>query len=222
MTIQAVIFDMDGVLVDSEVYWRESREEFATALGKVWTADDHRAAMGRSTIEWAAVMKERLGLDWTLEQIMDDVKARIVAHYEERLPVLPGALEAVRTAASAYRVALASGSPTEIIQEVMRLTKLDGVFEAVVYGDDMKHGKPAPDIYLETARLLGVPPEQCVAIEDSGNGIRAAKAAGMYCIAVPSPDFPLPDEIVKLADLALPSLAGFTVETVRGLESPKG
>lgn len=217
MTIQAVIFDMDGVLVDSEVYWRESREEFAAALGKAWTADDHRAAMGRSTMEWARVMQERLRLDMSPEQIAADIKARLIAHYEKRLPLLPGALEAVHTAKSAYRVALASGSPTEIIQEVMKLTGLDDVFEIVVYGDDMPNGKPAPDIYLEAARRLGVPPAQCVGIEDSGNGIRAVKAAGMIAIAVPSPGFPLPDEILRLADLVLPSLEAFSVETIRGL-----
>lgn len=217
MTIQAVIFDMDGVLVDSEVYWQESRQEFAAALGKVWTAEDQRAAMGRNTIEWAEVMRTRLQLDWPLERIMANVKARVIAHYEKRLPVLPGALEAVRTAASAYRIALASGSPTEIIQEVMKLTGLDSVFEAVVYGDDLPNGKPAPDIYLETARRLGVSPAACVGIEDSANGVRSVKAAVMTCIAVPSPEFPLPDEILNMADLVLPSLEGFTVETVRKL-----
>ncbi len=217
MTIQAVIFDMDGVLVDSEVYWRESREAFAAELGKVWTAEDQRAAMGRNTIEWARVMQERLRLDMTLEQIMADVKARIIACYQKRLPLLPGALDAVHTAKSAYRVALASGSPTEIIQEVMKLTGLDNVFEFVLYGDDMPNGKPAPDIYLETARLLGVPAAHCVGIEDSANGIRAVKAANMYCIAVPSPGFPLPDEIVKMADLVLPSLEGFSVDMIRQL-----
>ncbi len=218
MTIQAVIFDMDGVLVDSEVYWRKSREEFAAALGKVWTVDDQRAAMGRNTIEWARIMQERLALDMSLEQIMADVKARVIAHYEQRLPVLPGALEAVQTARSAYRVALASGSPTEIIQEVMKLTGLNQVFETIVYGDDLPNGKPAPDIYLETARRLAVSHAQCVGIEDSSNGVRAVKAAGMSCIAVPSPEFPLPQEILNMADLVLPSLEGFSVEMLRQLE----
>jgi mannitol-1-/sugar-/sorbitol-6-/2-deoxyglucose-6-phosphatase len=217
LTIQAVIFDMDGVLVDSEVYWRKSREEFARALGKVWTDEDQRLAMGRNTIEWAHVMQTRLNLDMSLEQIMADVKARVIAHYEQRLPVLPGALEAVRTAASAYRIALASGSPTEIIQEVMRLTGLDQVFEAIVYGDDMPNGKPAPDIYLETARRLNIPPAQCVGIEDSANGIRSVKAAGMIAIAVPSPEFPLPDEVLRLADQVMPSLETFSVELVQSL-----
>jgi HAD superfamily hydrolase (TIGR01509 family) len=209
---------MDGVLVDSEVYWRESREEFAAERGKVWTTDDQRAAMGRNTIEWAQVMQERLRLDMSLDQIMADVKARVIARYEKRLPLLPGALEAVYTVKRAYRVALASGSPIEIIDKVMQLTGLESVFEFVVYGDDMPNGKPAPDVYLETARLLSVPPARCAAIEDSSNGVRAAKAAGMYCIAVPSPGFTLPEEIVQMADLALPSLEGFSVEMIRRWE----
>jgi HAD superfamily hydrolase (TIGR01509 family) len=211
---------MDGVLVDSEVYWRESREAFAAELGKVWTAEDQRAAMGRNTIEWAQVMQERLHLDRSLEQIMTDMKARVIARYEQRLPLLPGALEAVHTARRGYRVALASGSPIEIIDKVMQLTGLDSIFEYVVYGDDMPNGKPAPDVYLETARLLDIPAAQCVAIEDSSNGVRAAKAAGMYCIAIPSPGFTLPDEIVQMADLLLPSLEGFSIETIRELDRP--
>jgi HAD superfamily hydrolase (TIGR01509 family) len=217
LTIQAVIFDMDGVLVDSEVYWRESREEFAGELGKVWTMDDQRAAMGRNTVEWAQVMRERLALDMSLDQIMADVKARVLAHYEQRLPLLPGALEAVQVAGSAYRIALASGSPIEIIDRVMQLTGLDQVFERIVYADDMPNGKPAPDVYLETARRLDISAAHCVAIEDSSNGVRSAKAAGMYCIAVPSPGFTLPDEIVQMADLMLPSLEGFSLEMVRRL-----
>jgi HAD superfamily hydrolase (TIGR01509 family) len=208
---------MDGVLVDSEVYWQQSREDFARALGKLWTPDDHRACMGRSTLEWAEIMRERLDLDWSLDQIIADIKARVIAHYEERLPVLPGALEAVRTAATIYKVALASGSATAIIQLVMQRTRLDQVFEAVIYGDDIPRGKPAPDIYLEAARRLGVSPAQSVGIEDSANGLRSLKAAGMRAIAVPSPSFPLPEDILKLADRVLPSLEAFSVGLVQSL-----
>lgn len=217
MTIQAVIFDMDGVLVDSEEYWWQSRVEFARALGKGWTHEDQRHAMGRNTIEWAAVMRERLELDMTLDEIITDIKRRVIAHYEQRLPVLPGALEAVYTAASAYPVALASGSPTEIIERVMQLTGLDKVFKFVVFGDDMPNGKPSPDIYLETARLLNVDPALCVGIEDSVNGVKALKAAGMKAIAAPSPGFPLPPEIVALADVTVTSLESFSLELLDSL-----
>lgn len=206
---------MDGVLVDSEVYWLRAREGFARDLGKVWTDDDQRHAMGRNTIEWAAVMRERLNLDWTLERIMDDVIARVLAQYEAQMPLRPGALEAVKLAASHYRVALASGSPIPVIQHVMRLTGLDQVFEHIVFGDEQPNGKPAPDVYLKTAELLNIPPANCIGIEDSSNGIRALKAAGMYCIAAPSPAFPLKPEIVALADRLIVSMEDFTIEMVR-------
>ncbi|MBI5669553.1 MAG: HAD family phosphatase [Chloroflexi bacterium] len=165
MPIEAVIFDMDGVLVDSEVYWLLSRQEYARDLGKVWSDADQRLAMGRNTIEWAEVMRERLGLDTSVEMVMEDVIARVIAHYDQRLPLRPGAVEAVHKAASAYKVALASGSPRQIINHVMKLTGLDGVFEAIVYADDMPNGKPAPDVYIETLRRLNVPPERAVGID---------------------------------------------------------
>lgn len=219
MPIQAVIFDMDGVLVDSEEYWWQSRVEFANKIGKHWSFDDQRAAMGRNTVEWAQVMQERLQTDVPLFEIIDQVRGGVIARLEARLPVLPGALASVHIAASAYRIALASGSPKLVIDKVMSLTGLDRVFEHIVYADDMPHGKPAPDVYLETARLLGLEPSDCIGIEDSANGLRALKAAGMYVIAVPSPGFPLMDDMLALADRVLPSLEAFSIELVRDIEA---
>jgi HAD superfamily hydrolase (TIGR01509 family) len=217
MPIEAVIFDMDGVIVDSEEYWWQSRVEFAEKRGLTWSFDDQRSAMGRSTIEWARVMQERLTLDMPLEAIMSEVIAGINARLEARLPVLPGAVEAVQASAAAYPVALASGSPTSVIREVMKLTGLDQVFRFTVFGDDMQNGKPDPEIYLTTAQKLGVDPARCLGIEDSGNGLRALKAAGMYAIAVPSPGFPLSDDLLALADRALGSLTEFSIELVQAL-----
>lgn len=214
MPIEAVIFDMDGVLVDSERYWLESRVEFAAERGLAWTMDDQRHAMGRSTVEWADVMKERMKLDMTLEAIMDDVIGKVNRKFAERFPSLPGALEAVHTAASAYPVALASGSPTSVIQNVMKLTGLDKVFLHVVYGDEMEHGKPDPEIYFKTAALLGVDPKRCLGIEDSANGVRALHAAGMYSIGVPSPGFSLPDDVLAMVDHPMTSLEGFSVALI--------
>ena len=187
MPIQCVIFDMDGILVNSEMYWRECREAFARDRGLVWTGADQRLAMGRNTLEWAAVMQERLHLDLTPEAIAADMVRRVQARYEERLPLLPGALEAVQAIAGRYRVALASGSPPPLIEAVLDRAELRATFETVVYGDAMPHGKPAPDVYLETLRQLEVPAAQAVGIEDSANGVRALKAAGMIVVAVPSP-----------------------------------
>lgn len=221
MPIKAVIFDMDGVLVDTEEDWWQARVAFAERLGKVWSFDDQRAAMGRNTVEWAQVMRQRLQIDMPLDEIIEQVRGDVIARLEARLPLLPGALEAVQTAASAYRVALASGSPTQIIHKVMSMTGLDRVFEVKVYGDDMAHGKPAPDIYLETARQLGLEPRECIGIEDSANGLRALKAAGMYVLAVPSPGFPLTDDVLALADRTLPSLESFSVDLVREIEAAR-
>jgi len=217
MPIEAVIFDMDGVIVDSEAYWLQSRIELAERRGKVWSMDDQRMAMGRSTVEWAQVMQERLALDLTLDAIMSEVIAGVNRQLAARLPVLPGALEAVHASASAYPVALASGSPTSVINEVMKLTGLDQVFQFIVYGDDMQRGKPDPEIYLKTAQKLGVDPTCCLGIEDSGNGLRALKAAGMVAIAVPSPGFTLSAELLGMADVVLGSLTEYSVELVRSL-----
>ena len=166
MTLEVVIFDMDGVLVDSEVYWSLSRVEFAKDRSKVWTDEHQRMAMGRSTVGWAKVMQEQLDLDQSLDDIIAEMKQRVLAHYEERLPTRPGALEAVKLASEHYRVALASGSPTEIIQRVMQLTALDQIFETMVFGDTIPNGKPAPDIYLEAMKRLCVSSDVCVGIED--------------------------------------------------------
>ncbi len=217
LPIKAVVFDMDGILVASEDYWFQSRIDYLATLGKVWTMDDQHVAMGRNTIEWAQVMKERMQLDQSLETIMDEVKSRVIARMEARLPVLPGALEAVHTAASRYRVALASGSPTEVIKRVVSLMKLDTVFETMVYGDDLPHGKPAPDIYFETARRLGLQPQEFIGVEDSPNGIHALHNADMGIIAVPSPGFTLPTDVAALADITLSSLEGFSLDAIEQL-----
>lgn len=214
----AIIFDMDGVLVDSEVYWLKSRQEFAQARGKVWTDADQRLAMGRNTIEWAEVMRERLQLAESLEAIMSEMIGRVNAHYDERLPLREGAIEAVHTAASYTRVALASGSPSPIIRHVMALTRLDERFEIMVFGDDIPNGKPAPDIYLDACAKLGVEPRTCYGIEDSSNGIRSVVAAGMTCIAAPSPAFPLADDLLQLCRRKVDSMSELTLDFWQALE----
>lgn len=214
MAIQAVIWDMDGVLVDSEVYWLKARQDFARDMGKTWSDADQRKAMGRSTIEWAHVMNEILQPDMTVAQIIEDVIRRVMAQYDEKLPTRPGAIDAVKLSAQHFKVALASGSPTAVIQHVMKLTALDSIIPVMVYGDDMKNGKPAPDIYIEAMRLLDVTPDVSLGIEDSGNGIRSLKAAGMFAIAAPSPAFPLADDLLALADAHITTLEDFTLDLI--------
>lgn len=219
MPIEAVIYDMDGVLVDSEVYWDKSRIEFARDRGLVWTDEFQRLAMGRSTVGWATVMQEKLALDESIDAIIAEMKARVIAHYEERMPARPGALESVAQMKRHFRVGLASGSPTEIIKAVLSITGLDQVFEVIIYGDEVPRGKPAPDIYIEALKLLGAAPGASLGIEDSANGLRSLKAAGMFSVAAPSPDYPLPAEILALADAHITTLEDFTVDLVREIEA---
>jgi HAD superfamily hydrolase (TIGR01509 family) len=162
-------------------------------------------------------MREHLDLRLSLEDIAEKVTERVQAQYEQQLPLLPGAVQAVHDAARAYSVALASGSPFRLVDQVMELTGLNNVFRAVVAGNAVKRGKPAPDIYLEAAHRIGAAPSRCVGVEDSLNGIRSLRAAGMLVIAVPSPSYPLPQEALDTADIALPSLIHFSVGLVQSL-----
>ncbi len=218
MPIEAIIYDMDGVLVDSEVYWDKSRVEFARDRGLLWTDEFQRLAMGRSTVGWATVMQDKLALDETIDEIIAEMKARVIAHYEERMPTRPGALESVARMNEHFRVGLASGSPTDIIKAVLSITGLDQIFEVMIYGDEVPRGKPAPDIYLEALQALKVAPANSLGIEDSANGLRSLKAAGMFAVAAPSPEYPLPDDILALADAHITTLEDFTVALVRRIE----
>ena len=218
MPIEAIVYDMDGVLVDSEVYWDKSRVDFARDRGRVWTDEFQRLAMGRSTVGWAGVMQEKLALDETIDEIIAEMKARVIAQYEARMPARPGALESVRHMKQHFRVGLASGSPTDIIKAVLSITGLDQLFEVMIYGDEVPRGKPAPDIYLEALRALGVSPAASLGIEDSPNGLRSLKAAGMFAVAAPSPGFPLPPDALALADAHITTLEDFTVDLVRDIE----
>ena len=166
-----------------------------------WSGTDEfqRLAMGRSTVGWARVMQEKLALDEPIDAIIAEMKARVVAHYEAHMPARPGALESVAHMKRHFRVGLASGSPTDIIKAVLRITGLDQIFEVMIYGDEVPRGKPAPDIYLEALKQLGVAPSRSLGIEDSANGLRSLKAAGMFAVAAPSPDYPLPDDVLALA-----------------------
>ncbi|MCY3979361.1 MAG: HAD family phosphatase [Chloroflexi bacterium] len=219
MPIEAIIYDMDGVLVDSEVYWDKSRIEFARDRGKVWTDDYQRLAMGRSTVGWAQVMQDKLALEESIDAIITEMKARVIAHYEERMPTRPGALESVSHMKRHFRVGLASGSPTDIIKAVLRITGLDQIFEVMIYGDEVARGKPAPDIYLEALRQLNVAPGNSLGIEDSANGLRSLEAAGMFAVAAPSPDYPLPADALALADAHITTLEDFTVDLVKEIET---
>jgi HAD superfamily hydrolase (TIGR01509 family) len=195
MTIQAVIFDLDGVLVDSERTWDEVRRAVTAANGGRWTPDATRAMQGMSTPEWARYLVERLGAKLSAARIAETVIDEMVQRYAAGPPILPHAPATVRAVAERHPVAIASSSPPVLINAFLAATDLAGLVPVAVSSEQVSAGKPAPDVYLETARRLGVEAESCVAVEDSTNGLRAALAAGMTVIAVPNPHFP-PDPVV--------------------------
>jgi len=216
--IAGVVFDMDGILVDSEKYWHSARVDFAHSLDKEWSADDQSHLMGSNTREWAVYTQQRLALtDMPIEQIVEAIRGRLLPYYENNLPIMPGAIEAVNLIVAHYPIALASGSAPWAIDAIMRLTGLGNKFAIRVSADEVGRGKPSPDVFLEAAQRLGLPPDQLVGIEDSGNGIRALKAAGMKVIAVPTVEIPLTPEVLALADVVLPTLESLTLAMLQSL-----
>jgi HAD superfamily hydrolase (TIGR01509 family) len=215
--IEAIIFDMDGLLVDSEPVWDKARKSMADAAGVEWTKDDHKAVMGVSTQEWADYMINRLKLTLSPQQVQDEVVRRMLSMYDQGIPYLPGAVEAVQLAADSFPTALASGSHPSLIEAVTRDTHMAGKFQVILAADEVGVGKPAPDVYLETARRLGAAPEKCVCLEDSGNGILSGARAGMKVIAVPDPRFPPAPDKLSHAHVVLDSLFGFSLELLEQL-----
>ncbi|ABM57798.1 HAD family hydrolase [Verminephrobacter eiseniae] len=219
--MEAVVFDMDGVLIDSEVIWRQVRTEFCAENGMCWSAADQESTMGCNTAMWSRIMVQRLQLRARLGMdeaaIAREIKARLLSKYQARLPEREGAIAAVQRVATRYKVALASGSPNDIAAHVMRVTGLDRVFLAATYGDDVAQGKPAPDIYLDVLRKIGVAPQHALGVEDSGNGIRSLHAAGMGIIAAPGPEFALTDELLALADGCIGSMTELSLDMVRDI-----
>jgi HAD superfamily hydrolase (TIGR01509 family) len=213
--IEGVIFDLDGLLLDSEQVWDEAREELAKERGGRWSDHAQRDMMGMSSPEWSAYMHDVIGLPEPPEEINAEVVRRLEERYRERLPVIPGAQAAVERLAERWPLALASSSNRELIDLALDLMGVAKYFKATVSSEEVARGKPAPDVYLEAARRLGVDADKAAAIEDSRNGIRAAKAAGMRVVAIPNEHFPPDDETLGQADVVLESLAGLTAEAVQ-------
>ena len=213
--IKAIIFDMDGLLIDSEVYWNEARRIMADKAEEKWNDDDHQAVMGVSTHEWVSYMIDRLSLDMSPGKVEETVVMTMRELFCQRIPFHPGAEQAVTLSNRHYPTGLASGSPQSLINIVTNTPALRGKFQVVLSGDQVQQGKPSPDIYLFAAKALKIPPENCVCLEDSGNGILAGKNAGMKVIAVPDPRFLPPDEKLNKADVVLNSLADFSLKTIK-------
>ena len=205
--ILAIVFDMDGVLVDTEQLWDEVREELTTEWGGRYTPEAQEAMMGMSSLEWSRYLHETVGLRAPPEAINAEVVRRMLARYEVDLPVVPGAVEAVRRLdGEGFKLAVASSSNRELIDAVLRRIELAALFEATVSSEEVDRGKPAPDVYVEAARRLDVPPEKCAAIEDSASGIRAARAAGMRVVAYPNRHYAPSADVLASADAVIASL----------------
>jgi HAD superfamily hydrolase (TIGR01509 family) len=212
--IAAVIFDLDGVLLDSEAAWVKVKKEFTEETGGHWTEQAQWDMLGMSSIEWSRYMHDELGVPVPAEQISSAVADRLAQQYREELPLLPGAREAVRSLARHWPLGLASSSNRNVIDLVLHEAGLTDAFRATVSSEEVGAGKPAPDVYLEAARRLAVDPAQCVAVEDSSNGIRSGHAAEMAVIAIPNRDFPPDPEALALADVVLDSLEELNPERV--------
>ena len=212
--ITAVVLDMDGVLIDSEQLWDEVREQLARERGGGWHERAQADMMGMSSTEWSRYMHDVIGLAEPPEEINREVVRRLLARYRESLPLMPGAVEAVERLAVRWPLGLASSSNREVIDTVLELAGIAHLFRATVSSEEVEHGKPAPDVYLEAARLLGIDPTSCAAVEDSANGIRSARAAGMRVIAIPNPRYPPSQDVLALADVVLHSLDELTPERV--------
>jgi HAD superfamily hydrolase (TIGR01509 family) len=217
-----VIFDLDGVLVDSEVWWQEVRVAFAAGHGRSWTAADHAAVMGANSAAWARIMRQRLDLEMAEPDIERAIVEGVVERYRrEGAPRIDGAVEAVRRIGAGWPVAVASSAHAEVIAAALDATGLLDAFAAVVSSDEVPHGKPAPDVYLEAARRLEVAPRACLVVEDSLNGVRAGKAAGMTVVLVPNASIPPAPGTADLADAVIGSLAELDPSRIaRGFAGP--
>jgi HAD superfamily hydrolase (TIGR01509 family) len=210
----AVIFDLDGVLLDSEQRWNEVKAALVLEAGGRWRDEAPVVMMGMSSPEWSVYLRDDLGVPMNPGAISREVVRRMDESYALDLPLLPGAVAAVQALAGRWPLALASSSNREIIDRFVELAGLADAFRVTVSSEEVARGKPAPDVFLEAARALGVEPGRCVAIEDSSNGLRAAVAAGMAVIAVPNPHYPPAADALALADATVAGVAEVTPELV--------
>jgi HAD superfamily hydrolase (TIGR01509 family) len=217
--VQAVIFDLDGVLVDSEGLWNEVRSGLAAEHGRSWPDDATHRMMGMSTQEWSTYLVDTVGIPGPASEVATTVIARMAERYREHLPLLPGATEAVRRLAERWPLGLASSSPRRLIDAVLAEAGLTDSFRVTMSTEQVEEGKPSPLIYLAVAKHLEVAPETVVAIEDSSNGLRSASRAGMHVIAVPRPAFPPAHDALSRADAVVDHVDKVTVDLVESLAS---
>lgn len=211
-SIRAVIFDMDGLLLDSEPYWETARRAFVETLGHSWTEEDELQQKGRNSHEWAKYIHDNYAAGLELSAIVHGVAQRQMDLYRGKLPLLPGAVDIVPELSQVFPLGLASSSPGEVIDFALTLAGLHSYFSIVVSADEVGRGKPNPDVFLEAARRLNVAPTDTAIFEDSSSGITAAAAAGAFVIAVPNAHYPASPDALQRADLVLPALTAFRLD----------
>jgi HAD superfamily hydrolase (TIGR01509 family) len=218
--IGAVVFDLDGVILETEALWNEVREGLTRERGGRWSDQAQADLMGMSSIEWSRYLHEKLGVPDPPAEISREVVRRMAKRYAEDLPLIDGAVDAVKRLAERWPLGLASSANRYLIDRALELSGLAPSFRVTVSSEELVHGKPAPDVYLEAARRLGVEPTRCAAVEDSASGIRSAQAAGMLVVAIPNRDFPPPPEVLELADVTLESIRELEPETITEAARP--
>jgi HAD superfamily hydrolase (TIGR01509 family) len=216
--IRAVVFDLDGVLLDSERLWDQARREVAIQHNGHWRADATAAMQGMSSVEWSGYMHDTLDVDLPPDQIVDLVVANLLEQYRHGLPLIPGAVEAVQRIGRRWPLALASSAGRPVIDTVLAIAGLQQDFQATVSSEEVPRGKPAPDVYLAATSRLGLPPVACAAVEDSGNGILSALAGGLRVVAIPNRDYPPPGNVLARAQIVINSLADLTEGLVEQLD----
>lgn len=215
--IEAVAFDLDGTLIESERRWEAARRDVTESAGGRWRDDAQPSMMGLSTPEWIAYMQEELGAALGADEIRQRVLERMKSSYREQLPLVEGAEESVRRLAARWPLAVASSSPRELIELVLELAGLGECFDVVISSEEVPRGKPAPDVYLRACELLRLLPSHTAAIEDSGAGVRSAVAAGMPVVLIPGTEFPPDPAVLEEADLVLDSISALDVDAVARL-----
>ncbi len=214
MSIAAVVFDLDGVIIDTEEVWEEVRRAYVAEHGREFLPDSQQRMMGMSTPEWSRHLAEDVGVGLPPERVAADVLDRMAERYRTSLPLIPGSVDVVRRIAGAYPVALASSSARILIDQVLRTAGLDDVFRVTLSTEEVPRGKPAPDVYLEAVSRLGLTPRVCAAVEDSSNGLRSAAAAGLAVVCVPHGVYPPAPDALALADLVVTAIGELTPEAV--------
>ncbi len=220
--LDAVIFDLDGTLVDTEYLWTEVRKELAKEDGVPWPKAAYFDMMGMNTLEWSTYLVEKVGLKCSVEEAARRNLEGLADYYRKgKVRIMPGAIEAVEAMAKLTKVGIASSSSRSLIATAVESIKIGELVQVQVSTEQVEKGKPAPDGFLLAAEMLGADPKYCIAIEDAPNGVRSALAAGMITVAIPTDYADLPDDLVAQVDIQLNSLEEFTTELALELASQR-